>query len=66
MRIGSTSGGWTQPDRITRMMIRGVGARTRAVVRRGNIAQDGFDRLADADLKAPIEITFIDQWGNEE
>jgi hypothetical protein len=37
-----------------------------AVVRRGHIAQDGFDKLGDVDLKAPIAITFIDQFGNEE
>ncbi|KAF8065407.1 HECT-domain-containing protein [Lyophyllum atratum] len=41
-------------------------SRTRVQVRRGNVAQDGFDRLAEADLKAPIEIAFIDQWGAEE
>jgi ubiquitin-protein ligase E3 C len=44
----------------------GIGSRTRVQVRRGNVAQDGFDRLADADLKAPIEIAFIDQFGGEE
>lgn len=41
-------------------------SRTRIKVRRGSVAQDGFDKLADADLKAPIEITFIDQFGQEE
>lgn len=35
-------------------------------VRRGSIAQDGFDKLQDADLRGPISITFIDQFGNEE
>jgi len=40
--------------------------RTRVSVRRGSIAQDGFDELEDADLKAPIEFTFIDQFGQEE
>jgi ubiquitin-protein ligase E3 C len=35
-------------------------------VRRGSVAQDGFDKLEGADLKAPIEITFIDQFGQEE
>lgn len=35
-------------------------------VRRGSIAQDGFDKLQDADLRAPISITFIDQFGHEE
>ncbi|KAG5638826.1 hypothetical protein H0H81_009799 [Sphagnurus paluster] len=41
-------------------------SRTRVQVRRGSVAQDGFDRLAEADLKAPIEIAFIDQFGQEE
>jgi ubiquitin-protein ligase E3 C len=40
--------------------------RTRISVRRGNVAQDGFDKLEGADLKAPVEITFIDQFGQEE
>lgn len=38
----------------------------RITVRRGSIAQDGFDRLLGVDLKAPIAITFIDQFGQEE
>ena len=42
------------------------GYKTRVQVRRGMVAQDGFDRLAEADLKQPIEITFIDQFGQEE
>ncbi|KAH6892749.1 ubiquitin protein ligase [Coprinopsis sp. MPI-PUGE-AT-0042] len=40
--------------------------KTRIHVRRGRVAQDGFDRLSEADLKRPIEITFIDQFGSEE
>jgi ubiquitin-protein ligase E3 C len=40
--------------------------RTRTTVRRGHVAEDGFDKLADADLKHPIEITFIDQFGEKE
>lgn len=40
--------------------------KTKVQVRRGSVAQDGFDRLAEADLKAPVEITFIDQFGVEE
>jgi ubiquitin-protein ligase E3 C len=40
--------------------------RTRAVIRRDKIAQDGFDRLQDANLKQPLEIVFIDQFGQEE
>jgi len=35
-------------------------------VRRGMVAQDGFDRLAEVDLKTPLEISFIDQFGQEE
>ncbi|KAF7981928.1 hypothetical protein HWV62_30697 [Athelia sp. TMB] len=45
---------------------RGRSARTHVSVRRGNIAQDGFDKLDGANLKEPIEITFIDQFGQEE
>jgi len=40
--------------------------RTRATVRRGHVAEDGFDKLADADLKHHIQITFIDQFGEED
>ncbi|KAJ6512732.1 HECT-domain-containing protein [Mycena sanguinolenta] len=40
--------------------------RTRITVRREHIAQDGFDRLMDVDLKGRIGITFIDKWGEEE
>ncbi|KAF8885801.1 hypothetical protein BD779DRAFT_1532475 [Infundibulicybe gibba] len=40
--------------------------KTRVHVRRGNVSQDGFDKLGDANLKSPIEITFIDQFGQEE
>lgn len=43
-----------------------LGYKTRVQVRRGMVAQDGFDKLAEADLKQPIEITFIDQFGQEE
>ncbi|GBE82990.1 HECT-domain-containing protein [Sparassis latifolia] len=39
---------------------------TRVTVRRGMIAQDGFDHLQDVDLKSPIAISFIDQFGQEE
>ncbi|TFK31976.1 HECT-domain-containing protein [Crucibulum laeve] len=55
------------------MMARGVTRhpmfihqKTRVQVRRGSVAQDGFDRLTDVDLHSPIEITFIDQFGQEE
>ncbi|KAF8239228.1 hypothetical protein L208DRAFT_1041656, partial [Tricholoma matsutake] len=30
------------------------------------VAQDGFDKLGEADLKALVEISFIDQFGAEE
>ena len=45
---------------------RGWAAPTRVTVRRGSIAQDGFNRLGDVDLKGPIAITFVDQFGQEE
>ena len=44
----------------------GFHSRTRAAVRRGHVAEDGFDKLGDANLKRPIEITFIDQFGKQE
>ncbi|PPQ89897.1 hypothetical protein CVT25_004840 [Psilocybe cyanescens] len=44
----------------------GYHTRPRVQVRRGMVAQDGFDRLAEVDLKAPVEIAFIDQFGQEE
>lgn len=42
--------------------------RASAVVRRGRVAEDGFKALSGMreELKLPIAITFIDQWGNEE
>lgn len=38
----------------------------KVVVRRDHIAEDGFNKLGEVDLRAPIAITFVDQWGNEE
>ena len=38
----------------------------RVTIRRMHIAQDGFDRLGDIDLRAPIAITFVDQFDQEE
>ena len=35
-------------------------------IRRTSIAQDGYDRLSEVDLRAPISITFIDQFGRPE
>jgi ubiquitin-protein ligase E3 C len=40
--------------------------RTYIAVRRGSVAQDGFDKLADIDLRMPIEITFINKLGPRE
>ncbi|QRW00494.1 HECT-domain (ubiquitin-transferase) [Ceratobasidium sp. AG-Ba] len=42
--------------------------RQRAVVRRGHVAEDGFKTLSGLreEMKLPVSITFIDQWGNEE
>lgn len=42
------------------------GGRTKAVIRRDKIAQDGFDRLQEVNLKQPLEIVFVDQFGQEE
>lgn len=62
----NSSGGWNSR---TDPFMRGGGhhgRKTKVSVRRGMVAQDGFDRLGDVDLKAPIEIAFIDQFGEEE
>jgi ubiquitin-protein ligase E3 C len=42
--------------------------RAHAVVRRGSVAEDGFKALGGMrqDLKLPVAITFVDQWGHEE
>jgi ubiquitin-protein ligase E3 C len=37
-----------------------------ATVRRGHIAQDGFDKLGEADLKEHVQIQFVDQFGEVE
>jgi ubiquitin-protein ligase E3 C len=52
-------------DRRSRLMGRTRNG-TRITVRRGMVAQDGFDKLSDADLKGTIEITFVDQFGQQE
>ncbi len=36
------------------------------MIRRGHVAEDGFDKLGEADLRKPVEIQFIDQWGQQE
>ncbi|KAI9436530.1 hypothetical protein BJY52DRAFT_1230438 [Lactarius psammicola] len=41
-------------------------SRTHATVHHGHVAEDGFDKLAEANPKRPIGITFIDQFGEEE
>lgn len=40
--------------------------RVEVSIRRGHIAQDGYDKLSGVDLRAPIFITFIDQFGEPE
>lgn len=45
---------------------RHLSGRTRVSVRRGNIAQDAFDKLRVTDIKAPFDITITDQSGQEE
>ena len=51
---------------ITRYNHLGMINKSRVQVRRGMVAQDGFDKLAEVNLKAPVEISFIDQFGQEE
>ncbi|KAF8805019.1 HECT-domain-containing protein [Phlegmacium glaucopus] len=51
---------------ITRYNRLGMINKARIQVRWGMVAQDGFDKLAEVNLKAPIEISFIDQFGQEE
>ena len=43
-----------------------VGSHAAVVIRRSNIAQDGFDKLQDVDLKRTVRIVFIDQFGSAE
>ncbi|EJC97865.1 HECT-domain-containing protein [Fomitiporia mediterranea MF3/22] len=43
-----------------------MASRARVVVHRGNVAADGFDKLANMNLKGLIEIQFVDQFGNTE
>lgn len=45
---------------------RGGTSTVRVTIRRDRVAQDGFDRLNGINLKRPLQITFVDQWGNEE
>lgn len=47
-------------------MVRDKSGKTRVSLRRGSIAQDAFDKLEGVDIKAPIEITIIDEIGQEE
>ncbi|KAK0440763.1 HECT-domain-containing protein [Armillaria borealis] len=40
--------------------------RTTVTIRRDHIAEDGFDKLGDANLKGHVQITFIDKFGEPE
>lgn len=54
-------------DMMSRGRVSRYGSRrARVVIRRDKIAQDGFDRLQDVNLKQTLEIVFIDQFGQEE
>ena len=44
----------------------GLNGKEKVQVRRGMVAHDAFDHIAEVDLKAPIEISFVDQLGQEE
>ena len=43
-----------------------LSSRSRVTVRRGHVAEDGFDKLGSVNLKGLVEIQFIDQFGNPE
>ena len=43
-----------------------MGGPHRVTVRRDRIAEDGFDKLGEVDLRTPIAITFVDRFGQEE
>ena len=62
-----------QTDRYTKYTVgsdphsfEGFHSRSRVTVRRGHVAEDGFDKLGDANLKLPIEIAFIGRFGEKE
>ncbi|CDW95491.1 hypothetical protein [Sporisorium scitamineum] len=60
---------FVQIDAVENGIYEGRYQRRRAVqIRRGHVAQDGFARLAPlgANLKKPLEIVFIDQFGRPE
>jgi len=40
--------------------------RVEVSIRRGHIAEDGYDKLSGVNLRTPIAITFIDQFGEPE
>jgi len=40
--------------------------RVEVSIRRGHIAEDGYDKLSGVNLRVPIAITFIDQFGKAE
>lgn len=41
-------------------------SRTRAVIRRDHVSEDGFNKLGAVDLKGRVQITFVDHFGEEE
>jgi ubiquitin-protein ligase E3 C len=47
-------------------MVRDKSSKTRVSLRKESIAQDAFDKLEGVDIKAPIEITIINEIGQEE
>ncbi|KAG1838442.1 hypothetical protein DFJ58DRAFT_718731 [Suillus subalutaceus] len=48
---------------IFRRFVENDNGRIDVSIRRVHIGQDGYDRLAEVDLRVPIAITFIDQFG---
>ena len=51
---------------ISSLVVGELNGRERVQVRRGMVSQDAFDRFREVDLKAPIEIAFVDQFWQEE
>ena len=40
--------------------------RSSVIIRRDHVSSDGFDKLWNVDLKGRVQITFVDQFGEEE
>ncbi|KAF9044018.1 hypothetical protein BJ165DRAFT_1479003 [Panaeolus papilionaceus] len=59
-------GGPAVPLGVNALGRAGRGRREKIMIRRDRVAQDGFDKLQDVDLKRSVEIGFVDTFGEEE